>query len=198
MTVATQRTMSLEAYLNHDDGTNVRYELVHGVLVEMSLGTGKHGRAIRRLAKQIEAAAASMGTDWIAIQGLVGIETVAAGESTVRIPDVVVIPEPQWDMIGDRSGAATIFKTEAAPLLVIEVLSPSTRAIDLNEKQTEYAQREIAEYWLIDPKANTVKVLQLDRQTYLAIGTFTGTQTIISPTFPSLNLTTAQILTSGA
>jgi hypothetical protein len=30
MTVATQRRMSLEEYLNYDDGTDTRYELVDG------------------------------------------------------------------------------------------------------------------------------------------------------------------------
>jgi Uma2 family endonuclease len=35
MTVATQKRISLEAYLTYDDGTDGRYELVDGVLVEM-------------------------------------------------------------------------------------------------------------------------------------------------------------------
>ncbi|NJR70431.1 MAG: Uma2 family endonuclease, partial [Synechococcales cyanobacterium CRU_2_2] len=35
MTVATARRMSLEEYLTYDDGTDARYELVDGVLVEM-------------------------------------------------------------------------------------------------------------------------------------------------------------------
>jgi Uma2 family endonuclease len=35
MTVATQKRMSLEEYLTDDDGTDTRYELVDGVLVEM-------------------------------------------------------------------------------------------------------------------------------------------------------------------
>jgi Uma2 family endonuclease len=35
MTVATTRRMSLEEYLNYDDGTDTRYELEDGVLVEM-------------------------------------------------------------------------------------------------------------------------------------------------------------------
>jgi Uma2 family endonuclease len=32
---ATQRRMSLEEYLTYDDGTDTRYELVDGVLVDM-------------------------------------------------------------------------------------------------------------------------------------------------------------------
>jgi Uma2 family endonuclease len=35
MTIATNRQMTLEEYLNFDDGTDTRYELVNGELVEM-------------------------------------------------------------------------------------------------------------------------------------------------------------------
>ncbi len=53
MTVAQSR-MSLQAYLTDDDGTQTRHELVDGVLIEMSLGTGKHSGVIRRLSKAFE------------------------------------------------------------------------------------------------------------------------------------------------
>ena len=35
MTIATNKTLTLEEYLTYDDGTGTRYELVNGVLVEM-------------------------------------------------------------------------------------------------------------------------------------------------------------------
>jgi Uma2 family endonuclease len=195
---ATANRMSLEAYLTYDDGTESRYELVDGVLVEMSLGTGKHGRAIRRLAKRIESIAETMGTDWIALQGLVGIETQELdGVSTVRIPDVVVMPEPQWDAIGERAGSATIFRTEAAPILVIEVFSSSTKSTDLTDKRLEYAGLGIGEYWLIDPKKISIHVLRLDGKIYGEVGLFQGDSPIVSPTFPGLTLTAADVLTAG-
>lgn len=36
MTLTTPRRMSLEDYLNYDDGTDTRYELVDGVLVKIA------------------------------------------------------------------------------------------------------------------------------------------------------------------
>ena len=35
MVVATERRMTLEEYLSYDDGTDIRHELMDGVLVEM-------------------------------------------------------------------------------------------------------------------------------------------------------------------
>jgi Uma2 family endonuclease len=195
MTVATQKRMSFEEYLSYDDGTGTRYELIDGVLVEMSLGTGQHGRAIRKIAKALEGEAESMQQDWIALQGLVGIavnETAEGGN--IRIPDITVLPEAQWDTIADRSGSATILGDEAAPIAVIEVLSESTRSVDRTEKRLEYAQRGIVEYWLIDPKNSSIMVLLLENNSYIEVGIFQGVTPIVSPTFPGLKLTAAQVL----
>jgi Putative restriction endonuclease len=118
MTVATQSRMSLEEYLTYDDGTETRYELVDGVLVEMSLGTGKHSGIIRRLSKTFEREAAGMGLAWAAVPALVAVETKVTGKKdNARIPDVTVLPESQWNVIEARSGSAVIRLDEAAPML---------------------------------------------------------------------------------
>jgi Uma2 family endonuclease len=196
--VRNQRRMTLEEFLNHDDGTNTRYELVDGMLVEMSLGTGKHSGVIRRLAKRFEEQAEKQGTDWIAIQGLVGIETEVPGaHDQVRIPDVTVMSEAQWNVMEDRPGSATIFRHEPAPIVVVEVLSPSTKSTDLTDKRTEYATRQISEYWIINPKTGDIKVLKLENGIYIEVGVFKGEEAIVSPTFPALTLTAAIVLAAG-
>jgi Uma2 family endonuclease len=197
-TVKNLRRMTLKEFLAYDDGTETRYELVDGVLVEMSLGTGKHSGVIRRLAKRLEAQAEQQGTDWIAIQGLVGIETDVPGKKDyVRIPDVTVMSEAQWNVIEERPGSATIFQNEPAPIVVVEVLSPSTKSTDLTDKRSEYAKRGISEYWMINPKAFDIKVLRLENDVYVKVGVFQGEDAIVSPTFPELTLTAAQVLAAG-
>jgi Uma2 family endonuclease len=196
MAVATdRRRMTLKEFLSYDDGTNTRYELVDGVLIEMSLGTGKHGRAIHRLAKRLETAAENLGTDWLALPGLVGVETDVPGKTDhVRIPDITMLPEAQWDAIADRPGSATIFQNEPAPIVVVEVLSPSTKSTDLNEKRAEYIKRGIPEYWIINPTSKEITVLRLEDEAYTEVGVFLGNNAIVSPTFPELRLTAAQVL----
>jgi Uma2 family endonuclease len=125
----------------------------------------------------------------------VGIETaIDDDESNVRIPDVTVMSEAQWNAMESRSGSATIFQGEPAPIVAIEVLSPSTKSTDLTDKRKEYARRGILEYWLINPKNNTFTVLQLDGIRYVEVGTYRGDEAIVSPTFPNLNLTAREIL----
>lgn len=45
------------------------------------------------------------------------------------------------------------------PDLAIEVLSPSTRHIDREEKAAEYAEAGVMEYWIVDPDGRSIEVL---------------------------------------
>ncbi len=45
--------------------------------------------------------------------------------------------------------------------LVVEVLSPSTRQLDLVTKRADYARAGVREYWLVDPDAGTMTFLRL-------------------------------------
>ncbi len=53
-----------------------------------------------------------------------------------------------------------------APDLVAEVLSPSTEATDRGVKLEDYAAHGVAEYWLLDPEAETVEVYVLEGEGY--------------------------------
>ena len=45
------------------------------------------------------------------------------------------------------------------PDLAVEVLSPSTRRIDREEKAAEYAEAGVTEYWIVDPEGRSIEVL---------------------------------------
>ncbi|MBW0001260.1 MAG: Uma2 family endonuclease [Verrucomicrobia bacterium] len=44
------------------------------------------------------------------------------------------------------------------PALIVEVLSPSTEANDRGVKFDDYARSGVREYWLVDPRAETVEI----------------------------------------
>jgi Uma2 family endonuclease len=48
------------------------------------------------------------------------------------------------------------------PDLVVEILSPATRKIDLTEKRSVYEEAGIQAYWLIDPETLELTILELD------------------------------------
>ena len=56
--------------------------------------------------------------------------------------------------------------------LVVEVVSPDDPRRDLVTKRLEYAQAGIPEYWIVDPEAQHITVLQLENETYVEHGQF--------------------------
>jgi Uma2 family endonuclease len=109
---------------------------------------------------------------------------------TSRIPDVTVLPVAQWESMADRE--AVINLTEPPPLLVVEVVSVSTKADDYRSKRSEYGLLEIPEYWVVDPLENKLTLCVLDHQFYDS-EEFQNDDEIQSPTFPELRLTATQI-----
>jgi Uma2 family endonuclease len=67
-------------------------------------------------------------------------------------PDIMVFPS---DAPGDDL-------LRAAPLLVVEVTSRSTRSEDWGRKRELYAQGGAAWYWIVDPDAHEVTVMRLE------------------------------------
>ena len=191
MTISTKR-LTFEDYLSYDDGTDTRYELVDGELIPMSLGTGKHGSIIRFLVKSFDAEIESTGNAWVALPGLVGVRSPRGTRwDTVRIPDVTVMPLAQWEELENRE--AVINLNEPPPLLVVEVVSQSTKDEDYRAKLAEYAVLDIPEYWIADPLQSKVTFCELEQGLYNLIE-FCGNEVLQSNMFPNLKLTTAQIL----
>jgi len=183
----TKSRVSFADYLTYFDGSDTKYELVDGELVAMSLATGKHGGITKFLERDLDGEIERTGLPWIALQGIVGVRCPRGiGLDTVRIPDVVVMQRNDWQALQERE--AVIDFDLSAPLLVIEVISPSTKNVDYRAKRTEYAARDIPEYWIIDPLEAKVTVL-INSDGWYDITEFFDSDHIISPTFPELELT---------
>ncbi|MDX2244716.1 MAG: Uma2 family endonuclease [Leptolyngbyaceae cyanobacterium bins.302] len=138
------KLMTMEEYLAYDDGTDTRYELVDGELVEMptesqgNLDIAKY--LLFELAKHFPIALIAVGTE---------VE-VTGRRAKCRLPDLLVhTEESRTALAGARR--ATLTRDMPPPAIVIEVVSPGTenRDRDYRYKRTEYAARGIAEYWII-------------------------------------------------
>ena len=192
MAIATQR-LTLDAYLNHDDGTDTPYELVNGELIPMRLGLGQHGEISDFLNSSFRSEIKRLGRDWVSKQMVIGIQSPRGDRwDTVRIPDVVVLPLDQWRSLQNRE--AVIRLNEPPPYLVVEVVSESTKSIDYRAKRAEYSVLDIPEYWIVDPLSAKITLLTLTEGWYDATE-FSGLDTVQSPTFPDFNATVQHILT---
>jgi Uma2 family endonuclease len=194
MTQAKPRFRTIEEYLDYDDGTDTRYELVNGELVEMA----PENPINSTIAMFLAFAFAALGVPLNRFATGHQIEVTSA-EATARQPDLTVHTEESLNAL--LSGEKLIRFDMPTPLLVVEVVSSSdtnkrSRDRDYLEKPKEYVARGIPEFWQVDPSRSVVIVLTLKDGAYQA-REFRGSDRVVSPSFPNLQLTAEQILRAG-
>lgn len=83
--------------------------------------------------------------------------------------------EVQPDVLVARRDQLTDKNLPAAPVLAVEVLSPSGRLVDLNLKRAAYERMGTPSYWILDPDVPDLLVLELDTSgTYQQVARVTG------------------------
>lgn len=82
--------------------------------------------------------------------------------------------------------------------LAVEVVKPGriNRQRDYSLKRADYESLEIPEYWIVDPQENQIIIHQLVNSFYRS-RQYKAAERIMSPTFPAIALTPAQILSAS-
>ncbi len=180
--------MTFEDYLAYDDGTDTRYELVDGVLVEMPPESVENNTLAKKLLFEL--------AKYFPVALLCHKDTeieVTGRRARCRIPDVLVHTEESAAAL-EGAPRATITRDLPPPALVLEVVSPgqANRERDYRYKYTEYAARGIAEYWIVDPEMRQVTLCLWVNGLYEDT-VYTGTEQIQSTLVPEWGLTPADI-----
>jgi Uma2 family endonuclease len=187
----TTKIFTLAEYLAYDDGTDKRYELVNGELVEMPSESDLNNQIaiflLLAFAQFIPGRLLRRGTEIV----------VSGSRATVRVPDLLVLTE---ELLAALAGSprSIITPDMPPPALVVEVVSPGkeNEDRDYRYKRSEYAARGIGEYWIVDPERVQVVVLTLVDGLYEE-AIYQDDERLVSQTFPTLELTTKQVLQAG-
>ena len=89
--------------------------------------------------------------------------------------------EPDLAALRSRSDPRNEARYWLGADVVAEVVSTDDPARDLVDKPADYAEAGIPEYWIVDPRAETVTVLTLAGRTYVEHGVFSRGDTATSP-----------------
>ncbi len=128
MSALPQPRYSVEEYIELDKNSEGRYEYFDGVVVELSGASLNHNRIVRNLIRNLENQLD--GSDCEVLPADMRLKVPAA--FPYRYPDVVVVcGEP---VIEETQGLDLLVN----PLLIIEVLSPTTEAYDRGLKFSAY------------------------------------------------------------
>jgi len=163
-----------------DDGK--RYELIDGEVFVSPSPSEKHQRASGQLFL-------SMGGHVVRYDlGRVYYAPfdVVFGEKTALQPDLLFVSKARLGIIGPEY-------IIGAPDLVVEILSPSRAAYDRVTKLEQYALFGVAEYWIVDPMAESVEIYVLAGRKYELKGSFTGSQILSTPLLPGWELAVSSL-----
>ncbi|WP_346113845.1 Uma2 family endonuclease [Nonomuraea maheshkhaliensis] len=134
-----------------DDGN--RYELFNGSLLVSPAPTPQHQRVITRLVHILQGVAPPT------LECLTTVNVRFSNEN-FYIPDLIVVPE-------EVSDGVDLMYSPSDLLLAVEVVSPSSKAVDRAVKVEAYAEARIPLYWRVEPmEGPTIYVYELDGNSY--------------------------------
>jgi Uma2 family endonuclease len=133
MNVQPHSQMDNATFLDWIQGREERYELAGGRVMMMTGATMRHGLIVGNL---FELLRARLDRKKLVVLTEFGVDI---RPGTIRYADIVV----------DQHGAKGDALTAKAPVLVAEVLSPSTMKIDLGDKAADYLQLSSLATYLI-------------------------------------------------
>jgi len=135
-----------------------RYELIDGALIVTPAPNLRHQAASLELSVLLHAACPED------LRVLTAPFDVLLADDTGIQPDLLVAHRRDF----------TERNLPVAPLLAVEILSPSTRLIDLNLKKARFERGGIASYWVVDPEVPSLVAWELRDGVYLQVADVSG------------------------
>lgn len=174
--------LTYDDYQQLPDKEGVRYELVDGALELMIPGaTAIHQLILLTLYDKL---ARTCQTDYLT---LVAPLDVILSEREVRQPDLIMIHHSRLSIITNRG-------VEGPPVLVAEVLSPSSVKRDKLSKMKSYARYNIPEHWIVDPNNEVLEQYVLSEGTYTLHNIYRGDDSVQSDHVPCVSYSMNDII----
>ena len=183
-------------------GDDSRYELVDGELMDME-PTGTHEQVAAFVGRKLNVEIDKFDAPYlIPYRCLIKL----LGTVTAFRPDLIVLNQVQLvnESLWQKEPVITL---GSSIQLIVEVVSTNWQN-DYARKVEDYALLGVPEYWIVDylgiggreyigkPKQPTITICILNGDEYQR-QLFQGSDRLISPTFPQLELTTAQIVAAS-
>ncbi|MEQ8787180.1 MAG: Uma2 family endonuclease [Pirellulaceae bacterium] len=148
MSHSTHTTTAAELLAMPGDGH--RYELVAGELRMMSPAGGRHGRLAQKIGRRIgdHVERYALGETYAAETGFL----LRQNPDTVRAPDFAFVSRKKLGDLADHPGYLPL-----VPDLVVEVVSPSDRASEVEEKVLDWLDVGVAAVLVVDPQTKSVR-----------------------------------------
>lgn len=164
-----------------------RRELIDGELVETERPTELHEVVVATLVALFQ--------QWVWEHGGVAYPSgykVHVDKKRGFMPDVQLYHPKNKAVRGKQA------VTSGAPDIAVEVLSECTSGKDRTAKLIGYAHIGVGEYWIVDPEAESVERLVLNRGKYVVEQVAGPGDTLAPSRFPGLKISVQRLFTRGA
>ncbi|MGD9902372.1 MAG: Uma2 family endonuclease [Vicinamibacterales bacterium] len=170
---------ALDAKLTYDDYAAIPsdgriYQIADGEVYVTPAPSPYHQRASKRLQRQLEAYFESSGRAEVFNAPI----DLILGPHDITQPDLVVAPP----------AAVTRRGIEAPPMLVVEVLSPSTEVFDRQVKARRFAALGVPHSWMLDPEARRLDCYRNEGGTFVLVATADGDVVVAAAGFDGLTV----------
>ena len=142
----SKKRYTYQDYLEMPDDGN-RYEIINGELIMPPAPNTIH----QKVALKIEYELLKFNDKETKGELFHAPYDVVMSDMNVVQPDILFVSTARHDIVGQEY-------IEGAPDLVVEVLSPSNWLYDRSEKFRAYRDAGVGEYWIVDPRADTLEV----------------------------------------
>ena len=158
--MATIQTMTIEEFATISEPG--RFDLINGEVLQMPPAGGEHGEVAGEIGRLIGnfVAERQLGRCYAAETGFI----LDAESQTVLAPDVAFVQKSKIPPRSERRGFVPV-----VPDLVVEVVSPSNRVGDVNDKIAAYLDAGVQLVWLVEPVRRRVTAYTPDRTARLLI-----------------------------
>ncbi len=161
-----------------------RHELIDGERIVTPSAMEKHQRLVTRLILLLAGIAEreKLGRVYTA-----PFDVILSGEDVVQ-PDVLFVEAEHEGRITERG-------VQGAPDLVVEVTSEGSRRLDEVVKRKLYERFGVAEYWVVDPEIEVVKVYRREGEGFRRLGELSaeGGDVLATPLLPGLEIPLAAL-----
>lgn len=153
------RLSAEEYFALEDDGC--RYELIDGVVCMSPSPGRKHQLVTIEIGTQLRAYLKVNPVGEVVMDTDVRLEKNPTGRDFVYRPDILFFKSGRIPKDADRY--------EMPPDLVVEVVSISTRRYDRETKKADYERVGVSEYWIIDPRHETMNFYHPQEGRYVEV-----------------------------
>lgn len=172
------KKLTYQDYLDIPEEPGYRFEILDGILIKEPSPSVIHQRASRKLQRIMEDYFAEVDPEGEIFDAPLDVTPL---DFNVVQPDLFYVSGEQKLMVKDS-------RIDGAPVLVVEVISPSSGRKDRLQKMRIYQKAQVQHYWLLDPQEKTLECFAWRDGVYAVIASGMDEDIVEHPNFTGLSI----------